>query len=156
SARTVRRQSRQGTDELSDQQHYETGSRAASTEWRQDKMRKPQEEPMRKQAETDHDFWGRVLTVGGFTPLPRWTLTPVKGVAEHKATIPGDLVMALHRLADELALPLSSMLLAAHIKVLAALSGEREVMTGYIDTEGSQPLPYRLTTESGSWRTLLL
>ena len=54
------------------------------------------------------------------------------GVAEHEATIPDDLVAALRRLADELAVPLSSVLLAAHAKVLAALSGEREVATGYV------------------------
>ncbi|HEU0127956.1 MAG TPA: amino acid adenylation domain-containing protein, partial [Pseudonocardiaceae bacterium] len=55
--------------------------------------------------------------------------------------------------------PLSSVLLAAHAKVLAALSGEREVVTGYVAVTGGQPgktLPCRLRTESGSWRTLLL
>ena len=46
------------------------------------------------------------------------------GVAEHEATIPDDLVAALRRRADELAVPLGSVLLAAHAKVLAALSGE--------------------------------
>src|SRR5205807_5920541 len=76
--------------------------------------------------------------------------------AEHEATIPGDLVAALRRLADELAVPLSSLLLAAHAKVLAALSGEREVATGYVAAEGGQALPCRLTTEPDSWRTLLL
>ena len=43
---------------------------------------------------------------------------------------------ALRRLADELAVPLSSVLLAAHAKVLAALSGEREVVTGYVAAAG--------------------
>ena len=37
------------------------------------------------------------------------------------------LIATLRRLADELGSPLSSVLLAAHAKVLAALSGEREV-----------------------------
>ena len=78
------------------------------------------------------------------------------GVAEHEATIPDDLVAALRRLADELAVPLSSVLLAAHAKVLAALSGEGEVATGYVAGGGGQPLPCRLTTEPDSWRALLL
>ncbi len=52
--------------------------------------------------------------------------------------------------------PLSSVLLAAHAKVLAALSGEREVATGYVGRQGGQPLPCRLTTEPDSWRALLL
>ena len=111
---------------------------------------------MGKLVETDRKFWCRVLIVGGFTAIPRWTLTSVAGVVEHEATIPGDLVAALRRLADELAVPLSSVLLAAHAKVLAALSGEREVATGYVAAEGGQPLLCRLTTEPDSWRTLLL
>ena len=97
-----------------------------------------------------------MLVAGGFTAIPRWTLDPVPGVAEHEATIPDDLAAALRRLADELAVPLSSVLLAAHAKVLAALSGEREVATGYVAGAGGRPLPCRLTTEPGSWRALLL
>jgi amino acid adenylation domain-containing protein len=111
---------------------------------------------MRKLVEADREFWRRVLVAGGFTAILRWTLTPVTGIAEHEATIPGDLVAALRRLADELVVPLSSVLLAAHARVLAALSGEREVVTGYVAVEGGLPLPCRLTTEPDSWRTLLL
>jgi len=119
-------------------------------------MSKLQEESMSKLAETDRSFWGRVLTAGGFTTIPRWTLTPVRSVAEYETTIPCGLVAPLRRLADELAVPLSSLLLTAHVKVLAALSGEREVATGYVVAEGAQPLPCRLTTEPASWRDLLL
>ena len=63
---------------------------------------------------------------------------------------------ALRRLAGELAIPVSSVLLAAHAKVLSALSGERHVVTGYIGGAGLRPLPCRLTTEAESWRELLL
>ena len=77
---------------------------------------------------------------GGFTAIPRWTLDPVPGVAEHEATLPDDLMAALRRLADELAVPLSSVLLAAHAKVLAALSGEREIATGYVTRQGPPPV----------------
>jgi amino acid adenylation domain-containing protein len=107
-------------------------------------------------AETGREYWRGVLVAGGFTAIPRWALDPMTGVGEDEATIPDDLVAALRRLADELAVPLSSVLLAAHAKVLAALSGEREVATGYIAVAGGRPLPCRLTTEPGSWRTLLL
>jgi len=88
--------------------------------------------------------------------IPRWTLNPVTGVAEHEATISDVLVAELHRLADEQAVPFSSVLLATHAKVLAALSGEHEVITGYVAVEGGQPLPCLLTTEPDSWRALLL
>src|SRR5664279_5602457 len=111
---------------------------------------------MGMQVEVGREFWRGVLVAGGFTTVPRWTLNPVTGVVEHEATIPDDLVAALRRLADELAVPLSSVLLVAHAKVLAALSGEREVATGYVAVEGGQPLPCRLTTEPESWRAFLL
>ncbi len=53
-------------------------------------------------------------------------------------------------------MPLSSVLLAAHAKVLAALSGEPEVVTGYLAAPRGLPLPCRLVTPAGSWRALLL
>src|SRR5438034_1738400 len=93
--------------------------------------------------------------MSGFTVVPRWTLKPVPGVGEHEATIPNELVAALRRLANEVAVSLSSVLLTAHGKVLGALSGEPEVWTGYA-VEGRPPLPCRMTTERHSWRALLL
>ena len=119
-------------------------------------MKKLQEEPIKNLAKADRDFWNHVLTVGGFTAIPRWTLTPVRDVAEHAATLPGDLMAALRQLADELDVSLSSVLLAAHAKVLSVLSGEHEVTTGYVAAESSELLPCRLATESVSWRALLL
>jgi amino acid adenylation domain-containing protein len=65
-------------------------------------------------------------------------------------------VGTLRPLARELAVSLSSVLLAAHAKVLAALSGEGEVTTGYVPGGGGQPLPCRLATEPESWRALVL
>lgn len=102
------------------------------------------------------EFWHGVLVAGGFTAIPRWTIDPVIGIAEHEAMICDDLAAALRRLADELAVPLRSVLLGAHAKVLAALSGDRKVATGYVAVEGAQALPCRLSTEAGSWRALLL
>src|SRR2546428_5286506 len=104
--------------------------------------------------ERGQDFWRGVFLAGGFTPLPRWTLNPVPGFHEHEATIPDELVAALRRLADELAVPLSSVLLTAHAKVLGALSGEREVHTGYA-VEGASPLPCRITIGGRTWRDLV-
>src|SRR6266478_6631616 len=67
-------------------------------------------------AERGREFWRGVLLAGGFTALPRWTRDPASGVGEHEARIPGELVAALRRLANELAVPLSSVLLTAHAK----------------------------------------
>ena len=107
-------------------------------------------------AEADREFWRGVLLAGGSTAIPRWTLDPVPGVGTHEATIPGDLVAALRRRSAELGVPLGSVLLAAHAKVLATLSGEAEVVTGYVAAPGARPLPCRLLTGPGSWRTFLL
>lgn len=74
------------------------------------------------------------------------------GVATHQTAIPGELAAALGRLE----VPLSSVLLAAHAKVLAGLGGEHEITTGYVVPAGTRPLPCRLDTDSGSWRKLLL
>src|SRR5216683_2755401 len=107
-------------------------------------------------ADDGREFWRGVLLAGGSTTIPRWTLSPVAGVGQHAATIPADLATALRRLAHEMEIPLSSVLLGVHAKVLAALSGEREVTTGYVPEPGGPPLPGRLTTGPGSWRELLL
>src|SRR5438270_9412492 len=103
----------------------------------------------------EREFWRSVLLAGGFTALPRWTLDPVAGVGEHEARIPDELVAALRRLANELTVPLSSVLLTAHAKVLGALSGERAVCTGYA-LELESPLPLRMTLGPRSWREVLL
>jgi amino acid adenylation domain-containing protein len=107
-------------------------------------------------AETGREFWRGVLVAGGFTTLPRWSRNPVPDLAMHQATLPAHLVAALCRLATDLAVPLSTVLLAAHAKVLAALSGEHEVTTGYVARAGGRVLPCRLTTDAESWRELLL
>jgi len=111
---------------------------------------------MRVAADASREYWRNVLATGGFTTILRWTSDRAKGVAEHETTLPEDLVISLCRLADELSVPLGSILLAAHARVLAALSGEQQVTTGYVAAKAGSPLPCRLATGAGSWRTLLL
>src|ERR671914_1329125 len=90
------------------------------------------------------------------TSIPRWTLDPVAGIAEHETTISGELVDALHQVADDAVVPFSAVLLAAHAKVLAAVSGDSEVATGHVALEIGRTPACRLTVEPGSWRALLL
>src|SRR5207244_4730793 len=97
-----------------------------------------------------------MLLAGPFTVLPRWTREPAAGVGEHEARVPDELVAALRRLADELAVSFHSVFLTAHTKVLAALSGEREVSTGYLPPQGRSPLLCRMKTEPHSWLAMLL
>jgi amino acid adenylation domain-containing protein len=106
--------------------------------------------------EAGREFWRNALLGGGFAAIPRWVVEPVPGNAEHEAKVPEDLIAALRRRADELGVSVGSVLLAAHAKVLAALTGEREVVTGFVARPGGQPLLCRLTTEPDSWRGLLV
>src|SRR2546427_10426041 len=101
-------------------------------------------------AQRGREFWRGVLLAGGFTALPRWTLNPVPGVGEHEATISDELMAALRRLANELAVPLSSGLLTAHAKVLGALSGEREVATVHAVAARS-PVVLSMADRAPSW-----
>ncbi|MGI9505457.1 MAG: hypothetical protein ACR2RE_20665, partial [Geminicoccaceae bacterium] len=77
--------------------------------------------------DTSRDYWRDVLTTSGFSAIPRWTVNSVPGFGEHETTISNEVVATLRLLADDLAVPLSSVLLSAHAKVLAALTGEQDV-----------------------------
>ncbi|MEU6553443.1 amino acid adenylation domain-containing protein [Streptomyces sp. NPDC046915] len=110
---------------------------------------------MGARVEADREYWSRVLTAGGVTPVPRWAPEPVAGVAEYEATVPDAVAAAVRELARRSAVPVSAVLLAAHTKVLAAVSGEREVVTGYVAGERGGPLPCRLTVPDGTWRSLV-
>src|SRR5690606_6562025 len=104
---------------------------------------------------TGREFWRGVLTAGGATAIPRWTLAPVAGTAEHVAPLPARLVAVMRRLAATMDLPVPSLVLAAHAKVLSALSGEQDVVTGYAAGPGGRALPCPLTTAPATWRALL-
>src|SRR5690349_19881651 len=95
---------------------------------------------MEMPADAGREYWRKVLAAGGSTVIPRWTLDPEPGVGEYTAALRG---------------PVGGpgALLAAHAVVLAALSGERDVVTGYV--AGGRVLPCRLTTEPGPWRAVL-
>ncbi|MEU9235551.1 non-ribosomal peptide synthetase [Streptomyces subrutilus] len=112
---------------------------------------------MARNASTSREFWHGVLAAGsGFAPLPRWTRVPVAVVAAYETPLPAGHAAALRRLADDVEVPLDCVLLAAHTKVLTALSGEQDVTTGYVTAAGHRPLPCGLTAGPGSWRSLLL
>src|SRR5687767_2890262 len=72
--------------------------------------------------ERGREFWRGTLLAATFTAVPRWTREPVAGMGQHEVRFPGELVAPLRRLADELAVPFSSVLLTAHAKVLSVLS----------------------------------
>ena len=127
-------------------------------------------------AGADREFWSGVLRAGGSTTIPRWVSEPVAGVgtssgpvgtssgtvatssgavAEVAVAVPDDVATALLRVARECSVPRRSVALAAHAVVLAALCGERRVITGYVAVPGGRALPCGLDTGAGSWRELL-
>src|SRR5262245_50342895 len=102
------------------------------------------------------EFWRRVLRAGGVSALPRWTSEPGRGIGYCEARVPDDVRATLLRLAGELDVSLRSVVLTAHAKVLAALSGDREVSTGYVARKGDAPRLCRMTTEPHTWRSMLV
>lgn len=102
----------------------------------------------------ERNYWRGVLLSGAVTRLPRWSLDARPAVGEHEALIVPELLDAVRRLADELAVPFGSVLLAAHAKALSALTGETEVTAGY--ARGVEPLPCLLSTAGPSWRSLVV
>ncbi|MFE7774882.1 non-ribosomal peptide synthetase, partial [Streptomyces sp. NPDC057445] len=104
--------------------------------------------------ESGRDFWRGVVTAGGFTAVPRWVADPVSGVGVYEVAVADDVAGALREVAEGLGVPVGAVVLAAHARVLAVLSGEREVTTGYV-TAGSGALPCRLAVDAVSWRELV-
>jgi amino acid adenylation domain-containing protein len=102
-----------------------------------------------------HEFWRGVLLAGGFSAIPRWNKHPTPGAAELEVRIPAECMSSLRALAATMKVPLTSVLLTGHARVLATLSGEDEVCTGYAREAGS-PLPCRIALGGGTWRELLL
>ncbi|MGP4047150.1 amino acid adenylation domain-containing protein [Streptomyces sp. 2A115] len=115
-------------------------------------------------------FWQDVLAQGAAEPLPRWDApaTQGEGVLMHPVPLPEGLSDQLRELASALAVPVKNVLMAAHVKVIAALTGQDEVLTGYEhsgrpEREGADQaigmflntLPFRTRVAGGTWTDLV-
>src|SRR6185503_19453147 len=65
--------------------------------------------------------------MNGFAAFQRWTTTPGSGVAGERLMIPDALAAALRHFAATEGVPLHTLLLLAHARVLSLFSGENEV-----------------------------
>jgi amino acid adenylation domain-containing protein/FkbM family methyltransferase len=119
-------------------------------------------------------FWADRLAGAVPTRLPRAArAAPAPAPAErqmraHRELLPPALAARLRELARAAAAPLKSVLLAAHLRVLALESGRTEVLTGLVanarpETEGGDrafglflnTLPFHARLSGGSWLQLV-
>ncbi|HVG19449.1 MAG TPA: amino acid adenylation domain-containing protein, partial [Blastocatellia bacterium] len=117
-------------------------------------------------------YWNQKLADMTFTALPRWPARHGAGnsppVRALDVSIPHEVFKGLKLLARQAAAPIKSLLLAAHLKVLALLSGQADVVTGVVsngrpeDDEGDRALglflntlPFRLKLGGGRWIDLV-
>jgi amino acid adenylation domain-containing protein/non-ribosomal peptide synthase protein (TIGR01720 family) len=127
-----------------------------------------------ERAAGDAEFWASYLADAPFASLPRLqTLVggqapPPVRVRKQPVRINADTASALKTLADTAGVPLRSTLLAAHLRALAHITNERDVVTGLVtngrpEREGGErvfglflnTVPLRVDIRSGSWRELV-
>lgn len=87
------------------------------------------------------------------TAIPRWTQERQPGQGRIEVAVPEDLRQAVLILSRTLDATPASIWMAAHARVLQALSGETEVTTGCKDASGTWP--WELNLGPGSWHALV-
>ncbi|MDQ5839529.1 MAG: AMP-binding protein, partial [Acidobacteriota bacterium] len=89
------------------------------------------------QSEAQQRFWLEKLSQTRPTLVPRWSAAKLREakrepqILYHEVPLPDEVSGGLKRLSSEANVPLKSVLLAAHFRVLSLLSGHDEVITGY-------------------------
>ncbi|MBV9791335.1 MAG: amino acid adenylation domain-containing protein, partial [Chloroflexi bacterium] len=119
-----------------------------------------------------HDYWTRTLADTVTELIPRW---PAEGdmpserqIRTQSAAVDEALSGQIKRLAQQTGVPLKSVLLAAHLRVLSLLHGRNDVLSGLVshgrpETEDGErilgmflnTLPFRLDLRGGSWLDLI-
>ncbi|MEU7582057.1 amino acid adenylation domain-containing protein [Streptomyces sp. NPDC041068] len=107
-------------------------------------------------------YWRGVLNGSRFTPVPSWRTEvppPKDRIAERRTVLPAGKSAALLALAARVDVRLETLLLAACARVIAAVTGEPAVVTGYVppltpDTD-TAPLPCPVDVGDGTWQELL-
>ncbi|GAA1678647.1 hypothetical protein GCM10009830_27230 [Glycomyces endophyticus] len=117
----------------------------------------------------DRGFWADRLREHPFTEVPSLAApgTPNEVVLSH-FDIPLELSDAIQALADDLAVPVKNVLMAAHLRVMAVISGDDDAATGYEhsgrpEAEGAEraigmflnTIPFRVEQGPGTWADLV-
>ncbi|MEH2084715.1 MAG: non-ribosomal peptide synthase/polyketide synthase [Nostoc sp.] len=120
-------------------------------------------------SETQH-YWREKLNDSTFTQLPQWESVPTDtiNVGLQDITLSSEIYEGLKKFAQSAEVPLKSVLLAAHLRVLNLLSGQSDVLTGLIangrpeQSDGERvlglflnTLPLRLQLTGGTWMDLV-
>ncbi|MGW0330946.1 non-ribosomal peptide synthetase [Streptomyces sp. NPDC003011] len=87
------------------------------------------------------------------SPAPDGQRAPA-GWAELNLPVPRRLAARVRLLSRRAGVGWEAALLAAHAAVLAALSGERTILTGYVGPAADTPVPRTLTLADETWREL--
>jgi amino acid adenylation domain-containing protein/non-ribosomal peptide synthase protein (TIGR01720 family) len=122
------------------------------------------------ESEDARQFWHQKLAGSTSAVLPHWESSgqTVSPVYDLPVPISPETSAALKRLARTLAVPIKSILLAAHLRVLNFLYGQTDILTGLISngrleaTDGERTLglflntlPLRMKLSGGSWIELI-
>jgi len=119
------------------------------------------------QSEECHDYWREKLSGSSVASLPRWSAA-AKETTVLPVPVTPELSDRLKQVAETAGVPIKSVLLAAHLRVMSVVGGCREVLTGVvshgrpeaIDAERAlglylNTLPFRLKLSGGSWLDLI-
>lgn len=124
-------------------------------------------------SEAHRRYWQQRLVDAQYFTLPSGIgieeKTADKANTKQLTTLSHELTQGLQALAKSLAVPLKTVLLSAHLKVLSMLYGERNITTGLVcsirpetaDADRAlgvflNTLPFPMQLEGGSWRELIL
>ena len=123
-------------------------------------------------SEESRRFWLDLMADSPFLEIPRRLPAAEegakRGVINEMVPLDDEVTEGLHRLARKSAVPFKNVLLAAHLKALSLLAGERDIVTsltssGRLETFDSErvlglflnSIPYRLELGEENWRELV-
>ncbi len=116
-------------------------------------------------------FWSALVAGAELQLLPRWPKAHCERGEEQKRgpelEVPAEALSALKQLAQKAGVPLKTVLLSAHLKVMSFYSGRKDVVTSLVSNgrpecmDGEKlvglflnTLPFRLKLEGGTWLQL--
>lgn len=124
-----------------------------------------------RQSPQSRTFWENKLADATLMQLPRRPQESSRSTTERlyrqTLVVPAEVTAGLQRLARQAAVPLKSVCLAAHARVMSRLSGQTDIVTGLVTNgrperaEGTDlrglflnTVPYRLKLPGGTWQDL--